>query len=370
MSPLAPVFVIIGFIALVGGAELLIRGASRLALTIGISPLVVGLTVVAFGTSAPEAAVSLWSTITGQSGIAVGNVVGSNIFNILFVIGLAALVVPLLVNQQLIRIDVPLMIGASVILFLMSLDGKITRIDGAILFSGIISYTVWAIRKSRRELKDIDDEYESEFGQSEGELRRSSTLLDLVIIAVGIIFLVIGSRSLVVGAVDIAKFLGVSELIIGLTIISIGTSLPEVMTSVLASIRNERDIAVGNAVGSNMFNIMAVFGLTGLVAPNGIIVPKTALQLDMPVMIVVAIACLPIFFSGHIISRWEGMLFFGYYLIYITYLVLVVLEYPGLFYFSTVMFIFILPLTMITLAVTAWREWKSGLYETEKSVFN
>jgi len=363
LSPLTPIFIIIGFVALVGGAELLIRGSSRLALTVGISPLVVGLTVVAFGTSAPEAAVSLWSTITGQSGIAVGNIIGSNIFNILFVIGLAALVVPLLVNQQLIRIDVPLMIGASVILFLMSLDGKIGRIDGAILFAGIIFYTVWAIRKSRRESKDVDAEYVAEFGQTKSELKRSSTPIDLATIVVGMIFLVVGSRSLVVGAVDIAKFLGVSELIIGLTIISIGTSLPEVMTSVLASFRNERDIAVGNAIGSNMFNIMAVFGLTGLVAPNGIIVPSNALRLDMPVMIVVAIACLPIFFSGHIISRWEGALFFGYYLVYIAYLVLATLDVPGLFYFSTVFIVFILPLTVVTLTVSAWREWKGGISE-------
>ncbi len=364
MSPLTPVFIIIGFIALVGGAELLIRGATRLALTVGISPLVVGLTVVAFGTSAPEAAVSLWSTLTGQPGIAVGNIVGSNIFNILFVIGLSALVVPLLVNQQLIRIDVPLMIAASIIFFLMSLDGKIGRIDGAILFAGIITYTVWAIMKSRSERKDVTDEYESEFGQSESELRRSSVPTDIIVIIGGMLLLVIGSRFLVTGAVNIAEFLGVSELIIGLTIISIGTSLPEVVTSVLASIRKERDIAVGNAIGSNMFNIMAVFGLTGLVAPNGITIPLNALRLDMPIMIVVAIACLPIFFSGHKIARWEGALFFGYYLVYIAFLILAALNFPGLFYFRTVLLVFVLPLTAITLAVTTWREWKSDVTYT------
>lgn len=359
MSPLAPVLVLIGFIALTIGAEFLVRGASRLALAFGITPLVVGLTVVAFGTSAPEAAVSVWSAATGEGGIAVGNVVGSNIFNILFVLGLSALVAPLIVSQQLVRLEVPILIGVSVVFFAMSLDGQIDRLDGALLFAGVITYTVWAIHRSRREKQEVADEYEAEFGGPPAEGRGSSVAVNLTWALGGVFLLVVGSRLLVTGAVDIAEYFKVSEVIIGLTIISVGTSLPEVATSVLASLRGERDIAVGNAIGSNLFNILAVFGLTGLVAPAGVAVAKTVLRFDMPVMIAVAVAVLPIFFSGHRIRRWEGGLMFAYYWVYLAFLILTVVGHPGIETLGRILVIFVLPLTMATLIFTTWRAWRT-----------
>ena len=358
MSLLALFLILLGFVALTVGADFLVRGASRLALAFGITPLVVGLTVVAFGTSAPEAAVSVWSAASGDGGIAVGNVVGSNIFNILFVLGLSALVAPLIVSQQLVRLEVPILIGVSVVFFAMSLDGQIDRLDGALLFTGIIIYTIWAIRRSRREKKEIADEYEAEFG-AEAAGRESSVPINLAWAVGGILLLVAGSRLLVTGAVEIAEYFKVSKVIIGLTIISVGTSLPEVATSVIASIKGERDIAVGNAIGSNLFNILAVFGLTGLVAPAGVAVAETVLRFDMPVMIAVAAAILPIFFSGHLIRRWEGGLMFAYYWIYLAFLILTVVGHPGVETFGRILVMFVLPLTMGTLIFTTLRAWRT-----------
>ena len=356
MSLLSLFLVLMGFVALTVGADFLVRGASRLALAFGITPLVVGLTVVAFGTSAPEAAVSVWSVASGEGGIAVGNVVGSNIFNILFVLGLSALVAPLIVSQQLVRLEVPILIGVSVIFFAMSLDGQIDRLDGGLLFTGVIIYTIWAIRRSRREKKDIADEYEAEFGDTKAE---GSLPINLAWTFGGILLLIAGSRVLVTGAVDIAEYFKVSKVIIGLTIISVGTSLPEVATSVIASIKGERDIAVGNAIGSNLFNIMAVFGLTGLVAPAGVVVAETVLRFDMPVMIAVAAAILPIFFSGHLIRRWEGGLMFAYYWIYLAFLILTVVGHPSVETFGRILVIFVLPLTTATLIFTTWQAWRT-----------
>jgi cation:H+ antiporter len=351
---------ILGLVLLVVGAEALVKGASRLAASAGISPLVIGLTVVAYGTSAPELAVSVQSAYAGQADIALGNVVGSNIFNVLFILGLSALIVPLVVSQQLVRLDVPLMIGVSVLLWLLSLDGSLSRFDGLLLFSGVIIYTVWSIRQSRRENAQVQAEYAEAFG---GESAPSSKVktwaISLSLIIGGLVLLVLGSRWLVDGAVMIAKTFGVSELVIGLTIIAAGTSLPEVATSIIASIRGERDIAVGNVVGSNLFNILSVLGLSSIVAPNGIQVAPAALNFDIPVMIAVAIACLPIFFTGNLISRWEGAVFLGYYVAYTLYLVLDATEHEALPLFSNAMLFFILPmtaLTLLTVVVRAIRE--------------
>lgn len=347
---------ILGLGLLVVGAELLVKGASRLAVSVGISPLVIGLTVVAFGTSAPELAVSVQSAYAGQADIALGNVVGSNIFNVLLILGLSALIAPLLVSQQLVRLDVPLMIGVSVLLLLLSLDGSLSRIDGLLLSSGLVIYTVWSIRQSRKENTQIQEEYTEAVREASavgGKLR--TVIINLGLIVGGLILLVLGSRWLVDGAVMIAKTLGVSELVIGLTIIAAGTSLPEVATSVIASIRGERDIAVGNVVGSNLFNILFVLGLSSILAPNGIPVAPSALSFDIPVMIAVAIACLPIFFTGNVISRWEGAVFLGYYVAYTLYLILDATEHDALPLFSNAMLLFALPLTAITLLTVTVR---------------
>lgn len=354
MSTMTLALFLAGLGLLVLGAEWLVKGASRLAGALGISPLVIGLTVVAFGTSAPEVAVSVKSAWAGQPDLALGNVVGSNIFNVLLILGASAVVTPLLVSSQLIRLDVPVLIGLSVLTLLLAGDGSIGGLDGAILFAGAVAYTAFQIRQSRRESAAIRDEYAQEYGP-----KPSSTAANLAFIGAGLALLVLGSRWLVNGAVAFAQALGVSELVIGLTIVAAGTSLPEVATSILAAFRGERDIAVGNVVGSNILNLLVVLGLAGLVAPSGLPAPAALLRFDLPVMIAVAIACLPIFASGATIARWEGALFLFYYAAYTAYTVLAAQQHDALPAFSAAMEAFVLPLTAVTLAVVGWRTWRA-----------
>lgn len=340
-----------GLVLLVVGAELLVRGASRLAIAVGISPLIIGLTVVAFGTSAPELAVSVKASLDGQANIAVGNVVGSNIFNVLFILGLSALLVPLVVSRQLLRVDVPLMIAASLLVTWMAWDGVLSRAEGAVLFSGILLYTgglaYYGMRQGAADKLALEVQPPKPTG--------ASIALNVALIVVGLAMLVLGSRWLVQSATVLAEWMGVSDLVIGLTIVAAGTSLPEVVTSVVAGLRGERDIAVGNVVGSNLFNILCVLGLTAVVAPAGIAVAPAALALDLPVMIAVALVCLPIFFTGGEISRWEGLLLLGYYGAYTTYLVLAASHHPRLDVFTTAVLYGALPLTgAILLGSVVW----------------
>ncbi|GAB4135009.1 MAG: calcium/sodium antiporter [Cyanobacteria bacterium J069] len=349
-----------GLVLLVVGAEALVRGASKLAAIAGISPLIIGLTIVAYGTSAPEMAVSILSSYAGQPDIAVGNVVGSNIFNILLILGVSSLVAPLIVAQQLIRLDVPIMIGVSFLMLLFGLDGRIGRSDGIILFLGAIAYTLFLVYQSRKEQNlDVQQEYQQEYADRASGGDRSVTmtwLINLSYIAGGLVLLVWGSRWLVDSAVAIARSVGVSELVIGLTIVSAGTSLPELATSVVASFKGERDIAVGNVVGSNIFNILAVLGLSAAVSPSGLLISDAVLRFDGLVMVAVAIACLPIFFTGNLITRWEGFVFIGYYAAYTLYLILDSTQHAILPLYSRVMFMFVLPLTVLTIAVITLRE--------------
>ncbi|MBA3231591.1 MAG: calcium/sodium antiporter [Acidobacteria bacterium] len=353
-----PVLLLLGAVLLIAGAELLVKGASRLAARFGISPLVVGLTVVAFGTSAPEFAVTAGAAWAGEADLALGNVVGSNIFNVLFILGVSALVAPLVVSQQLVRLDVPLMIGVSLLVAALSLDGRVGRLDGALLFAGILAYTAFLIRQSRRESAAVRTEYDKAFGEPPS--KASPLALNLLLIAVGLGMLALGARWLVAGAVAMAQAYGVSELVIGLTIVAAGTSLPEVATSVLASIRGERDIAVGNVVGSNLFNLLGVLGFGGLIAGGGIPVAAGALTFDIPVMIGAAIVALPIFFTGYRIGRREGALLLAFYIAYVGRLVMVAAEHPGLPQLETAMIYFVLPLTAVTLAVLAARAWQQS----------
>jgi cation:H+ antiporter len=344
-----------GLVLLVVGAEALVRGASKLATAVGISALVVGLTVVAFGTSAPELAVSVQSGFQGQADIAVGNVVGSNIFNVLFILGLSAVIIPLHVSRQLIRFDVPLMIGVSILTYFFALDGRIVFWEGAILFAGIVAYTLLLIRKSRRETAAVRAEYEEEFG-TEAPKSGAGILINLLYIVAGLAMLVLGSRWLVNGAVYIAEAVGVSELVIGLTIVAAGTSLPEVATSVIAAIRGERDIAVGNVVGSNIFNILCVLGLSSVVTPGGIAVAPAAISIDIPFMILVAVACYPIFMTGSTIARWEGFLFLVYYVVYTLYLILNATQSTDLATLTSVVVYGLAPITILALVVTVIRD--------------
>jgi cation:H+ antiporter len=340
------VLFVLGLGLLVAGAEALVRGSAGLAGRFGIPPLVVGLTVVAFGTSSPELMVSLAAAVNGQADIALGNVVGSNIFNVLFILGLSALITPLVVARQLVRLDVPVMIGVSAMTLLLAWNGRVSRLEGGLLLVGIVFYTGWLIRLARAGRAE----------PGEGVVGRGDPLaLQLVLVVAGLALLVLGSRWLVGGAVAIAKLLGLSELIIGLTVVAAGTSLPEVASSVIAAIRGQRDIAVGNVVGSNIFNLLCVLGVAAAAAPGGVPVAAPALAFDLPVMIAVAIACLPIFFTGHRIARWEGGLFLAYYLAYTLFLVLDAQDHDAAPLFGSLMLAFALPLTAVTLAVLVVR---------------
>ncbi|MDA7085196.1 calcium/sodium antiporter [Pseudomonas sp. SA3-5] len=358
MTPMTFVYLIAGLVLLVAGAEVLVRGAAKLAAQFGIPPLVIGLTVVAFGTSAPESAVSIQAALNNSGDLAIGNVIGSNIANVLLILGMTALVAPLIVSRQLIRLDVPIMIGASLVVYALAWDGGLSRLDGALLFTGVVAYTGFLIISNLRDKSAADDdEFAKEFGLHQAP-KPYAWLINLALIVAGLVLLVSGSNLLVEGAVSLARALGLSELIIGLTVVAIGTSLPELATSIMAAIRGERDIAVGNIVGSNIFNLLFVLGLASLASPLPISISPNALAFDFPVMIAVAVACLPIFFAGYRINRWEGLLFLAYYLAYTLYLALFATGRPLAQVFGDAMLGYVIPLTAVTLVVIAGRAWQ------------
>jgi len=356
MTLMTFVYLIAGLVLLVAGAEVLVRGAAKLAAQFGIPPLIIGLTVVAFGTSAPETAVSVQAALDGSGDLAIGNVVGSNIANVLLILGLTALIAPLIVSRQLIRLDVPIMIGASLLTFGLAWDGSLSRLDGALLFAGVLAYTGFLIYSARKDKGGDDDEFAKEFGLDEAP-KPYAWAINLGLIIAGLVLLVTGSNFLVEGAVTLARALGISELVIGLTVVAVGTSLPELATSILAAIKGERDIAVGNIVGSNIFNLLCVLGLASLVSPAAISVSPNALAFDFPVMIAVAVACLPIFFTGYRINRWEGLLFLAYYVAYTLYLILSSTGRPFADVMGEAILGYVLPLTAVTLVVIAGRAW-------------
>lgn len=345
--------IVAGFVLLVGGGELLVRGAAALAVAARISPLVIGLTIVAFGTSAPELAVTVQSAWAGSPELAVGNAVGSNIANILLILGSAALIAPLLVQSRVIRIDVPLVIAASIGLWLLSLDGMLARLDGAMLLAVLIAYLVWSVFEGRQEPADLQDEFAEAL--PEGRSVTGHVGRQVVLVLVGLVLLVISARVLVDGASEIARTLGVSELVIGLTVVAIGTSLPELVASVMASIHGQRDIAVGNVVGSNLFNILGVLGVGTLVAPAGIAVPEQVLTLDMPIMIAATLLCLPVFFTGRRISRLEGGVLLGYFFAYIAYVLLGATGSSAIRSFELAMVGFVIPLTFAAVAFSLYQ---------------
>ena len=395
-----------GLVLLVGGGEFLVRGASRFAELLGLSPLVVGLTVVAYGTSAPELAVSIQAGLAGNDNIAVANVVGSNIFNVLFILGLCALVAPLVVDRRLVRIDVPVMIAVSLLAGLMGLDGKFVFWEGLILALGTASYTAWSVISSRAETAAAANTHhvaEPEliegkhpgwlvsqlvlaavgglgwklgwFGFAEGGLaflgglvftlghvfgERGTTRVGDLLHQIGFIFtglgvLVLGAGWLVEGSVLTARALGVSDAVIGLTIVAAGTSLPEVAASVVATLRGERDMAIGNVVGSNIANLLAILGISSLVTPGGLSVAQSLLRVDIPVMIAVAIVCLPVFYTGYLIRRWEGSVFLAAYIGYTTWLVFDATGQPAATALGEALGWVFAPVVLATFAVTGMR---------------
>jgi len=306
------VFLILGLTALFLGAEGLIRGSSNLAIKIGITPLVVGLTVVAFGTGTPELVVSLKAALIGNSSISLGNVVGSNIANVALIVGVSAIIRPLNVHANVIKREIPIMIGVSILLLILLLDGELDFIEGLLFIIGIICYTVVNISMARKEKhKVVVNEFK------EGLKSNMNIPVSIVVILGGLGLLILGANYFLNSAISIAKAIGVSDAIIGLTVVAFGTSLPELITAGVASYKKESDIAIGNVVGSNIFNILAILGITAL------IIPVTAGDLnyiDLGVMLLTALILLPLSKTGFKISRLEGIFLLLGYIVYIYYL--------------------------------------------------
>ncbi|MCU0343425.1 MAG: calcium/sodium antiporter [Ignavibacterium sp.] len=302
-----------GLVLLFIGAEGLIRGSSNLAIKIGITPLVVGLTVVAFGTSAPELVVSLKAALIGNSSIALGNVIGSNIANIALILGVAALIRPLDVHANVIMREIPIMIGISILLIILLLDGELGLIDGIIFVAGIVAYTIVNIILARKEKNpEIDAEFK------EGLESKLGVPVSIVFTIVGLGFLILGANLFVQSAIAIAKLFHLSDALIGLTIVAVGTSLPELITSIVAAYKKEADIAIGNVVGSNIFNILSILGITAIIIP---ISSAGISYVDLGIMLIAAIVLFPLSRTGFSITRLEGIFMLAGYIGYIYYLI-------------------------------------------------
>jgi cation:H+ antiporter len=348
-------FIVIGLVLLIAGGEALVRGASTFAHKAKISPLVIGLVVVSAATSAPEFAVTIGAVINDEPGLAVGNVVGSNIANILLILGISAIISPLLIKRQLIRFDIPVMLALSVALLVVSLDGVISLLDGVFLLAGLLLHAVMSIVIGKREDKKAIADKKISTDTMPLNAAPAPIWLASILLPVGIALLVLGAQSLVTGAVNIATALGVSGLVVGLTVVAIGTSLPELATSIIAIRRGEKDMAVGNIVGSNIFNIGMVLGLPAIIFAEGIPVPAAAIAIDIPLMLAAAVALLPIAFTGFIVARWEGGLFVLLFSSYMLYVILASTEHDAAQGLTTVMLWFVLPVVAMTLiAVTSY----------------
>jgi len=308
-----------GLLVIIGGAEVLLKGATRIASMLGIKPILIGLTVVAVGTSAPELAVGIIAAREGKGDLAVGNIAGTNIMNILFILGLSAAIRPLPLQLQSIQFDVPVMIGVALGLIAMASDGVLSRAEGGILLVGAVVYTAVLIRISRRESAAVKKEFAEEYGPAKLEarawLRGAGWAVGLLVVGIGLT--VLGADLMVDGAVQLAQSIGIADAVIGLTIVAIGTSAPELATTIVATVRNDRDVAVGNLIGSSISNILLVLGLTCLVAPGGLAVSAEVLRIDLPLAAAVAIVCWPVFRSGQTVSRFEGVAFVIAYLVYL-----------------------------------------------------
>ena len=348
---------IAGLVCLTLGAEWLVRAASTVAARLGIAPIIIGLTVVAFGTSAPEFAVSIGGALTDNADVALGNVVGSNILNILLVLGLSAAIGSLTIEQRIIKRDIPILMAMSLVAYGLVLNESLHRLEGAALFVGLLGYLWWLLRDARR----ADSTKTPAAGEVaellEGSMATKPLTFQIGLIVVGLALLVAGSRLLVGSATQIAEAFGVSDLIIGLTVVAAGTSLPELATSVMAAYRGQRDIAVGNVVGSNIFNILGVLGASAALAPSGIAVDRELIRLDFPVMLAATLVLIPICWNGFAIKRWEGALLAAFYVAYVAYLVMESGENTSPQVFRSAMLIGV-PLVMAAYFASGWRGWQ------------
>ncbi|MBD8483415.1 calcium/sodium antiporter [Pseudomonas coleopterorum] len=335
-----------GLLLLIAGAEWLVRGAVRLAAALKVRPLVVGLGVVALGSSAPQLAVSLQATFVGTPDIAVGSLVGSNIFSLLVTLGLSALIIPLRVSRQLLRLDIPLLIGASALVFGLALNEQLGRLEGGILLLGLVGYLGVLWRQSRHP------------GRVATPQGTAPWLKCLGMMLGGLLLLVAGSHWLLEAALELATDFGLSDRVIGLTIVAVGTSLPELATSLVAALRGHREIAVGNVIGSNLFNLLGVLGLTAVLAPAPLSVSPNALDFDLPVMLGVTLLCLPLFYSGYRVTRVEGLVLLGLYAAYGLHVVTFTTGMPLAARLEELMLFYVLP---VLAAVVLWgtvRAWR------------
>jgi cation:H+ antiporter len=346
--------IVIGILLLFGGGELFVAGAVALSLLLGIPQIVIGLTVVSMGTSAPELFVSLLSTLQGGTGgdaIAVSNVVGSNIFNVMVVLGASAAVIPLRVQSRLVRRDVPLLLGVSMATWGMASGGRITWVAGLALITGLVINLVWEVRSAREEPSEAGEDLDTD-----GASPAPQALIKL---AAGLGLLVWGSQLLVKGAIAAAQGLGVSETVIGLTIVSAGTSMPELVTSLVAAYRGKADLAIGNVVGSNLLNQLVILGVCGLASGgSGLLVDPVMLSRDFPIMVATTLACLPIFWTGGVITRLEGWILLGLYGLYLVEQILTNIGSAMSDEYRLVVLVAVIPLILVFLTwqVLSWRE--------------
>lgn len=331
---------IIGLILLIIGAEILLNGTINLGFSLSLSPVIIGIIVLI----SPDLAVGVQSSLQQHYDLILGNVIGGNVFNILFVIGVCALITPLNVSSRLKRVDVPLMIGLVLVFAWMAMTGFIPQWFGGLLCAGFIVYTLLSIRQSQPHPIRIDAAPE----QAQSRIFRSTYIYTGSII-LGLLLLILGSRLLIQGAAGLASWLGVSDLSIGLTIVAIGTASPQAAASLLATLRGRRDIALGNAIGSSILHILVLLGFTSLIANGGIPVAADIIRFDIPLLVIIVIGCLPIFFNGTHISRREGIVLLGMYVVYMLYLVLDTTRHPGLPLFKTITVAFIIPGTLAML---------------------
>lgn len=346
--------IVVGILLLFGGGELFVAGSVALSLLLGIPQIVIGLTVVSMGTSAPELFVSLLSTIEGNpagDAIAVSNIVGSNIFNVMVVLGLSAAIMPLRVKSRLVRRDVPVLLAVSMAVWGMASAGRVTWQAGVALLTALVINLVWEMRTASENPNEVEEIDESE---------RTSAPVAAAKLAAGLGLLVAGSQVLVKGAIAAATALGVSETVIGLTIVAAGTSMPELVTSLVAAYRGKADLAIGNVVGSNLLNQLVILGLCAVVSGGrGLGVDPVMVSRDLPIMVATTLACLPIFWTKGVITRREGWLLFGLYVLYLAEQVLG--ETMGgavLSQYRLVVLVVVLPLVFVALAwqVLRWRE--------------
>jgi cation:H+ antiporter len=310
---------VLGLVVLIVAAEFLVRGAARLARSMGITPLLIGLTVVSVGTSAPELAVGITASFQGAGELAVGNIAGTNVFNILFILGLSAMLQPLPLHLHVLRLELPVIVAAAALMTVLAWDGVLSRLDGIAMFSASVFYTFALVRMSRQETRPVQEEFIEMYGANgslNGPKITQTRIKSAAALAVGLGLSVLGAEWLVSGAVGVARTLGISEALIGLTIVAVGTSAPELVTTVVATLKDERDVAVGNLLGSSIYNILVILALTCIAAPDGLPVERQLMLVDIPLMTGVALACVPVFITGKRVSRREGALFMTIYLTY------------------------------------------------------